>query len=58
MVVEGKPQEVIKEYAEDDQNEIKCIIMGRRGLGAIRGALGSVSFSVLHNVDLPIMLVR
>ncbi|MDO4850753.1 MAG: universal stress protein [Actinomycetota bacterium] len=58
VVVEGKPQEVIKEYAEDDQNDIECIIMGRRGLGAIRGALGSVSFSVLHNVDLPIMLVR
>lgn len=58
VVVDGKPQDVIKEYAEDEHNGVKCIIMGRRGLGAIRGALGSVSFSVLHNVDLPIMLVK
>ena len=35
-----------------------CIVMGRRGLGAIRGAIGSVSYSVLRSVDLPVLIVK
>ena len=34
------------------------IVMGSRGLGAIRGAIGSVSYGVLRASDLPIMVVK
>lgn len=33
-------------------------IMGRRGLGALRGMLGSVSFGVLRSVDVPVLTVK
>lgn len=39
----------------------KCdtIVLGRRGLGSIRGmALGSVSARLLHLTDLPVVLVK
>lgn len=44
------------EYAED--HDCDLIIMGRRGLGAIRGMLGSVSYGVLRSVDLPVLTVK
>lgn len=56
VVENGRPQEVICDYAND--NDIDCIVMGRRGLGAIRAALGSVSFAVLRGVDLPVLVVK
>lgn len=34
------------------------IAMGSRGLGAIRGAIGSVSFGVLHATDIPVLVVK
>ncbi|MEF2845422.1 MAG: universal stress protein [Eggerthellaceae bacterium] len=34
------------------------IVMGSRGLGAIRGAIGSVSYGVLRASNLPIMVVK
>lgn len=34
------------------------IVMGSRGLGAIRGALGSVSFGVLRETDIPVLVVK
>lgn len=34
------------------------IVMGSRGLGAIRGMLGSVSFGVLRNADVPVLIVK
>ncbi len=55
-VKNGKPHEVICEYALD--NNMDCIVMGRRGLGAIRGALGSVSTAVLRGVDIPVLVVK
>ncbi len=33
------------------------IVMGRRGLGALRGMLGSVSFAVLREADVPVLTV-
>lgn len=56
VVENGRPQEVICEYAME--HGIDCIVMGRRGLGAIRAALGSVSFAVLRGVDLPVLVVK
>ena len=32
--------------------------MGRRGMGALRSMLGSVSFSILQNADIPVMVVK
>ncbi len=34
------------------------IVMGSRGLGAIRGMIGSVSFGVLRNADLPVLITK
>lgn len=33
------------------------IVMGRRGLGALRGMLGSVSFAVLREAEMPVLTV-
>ena len=32
--------------------------MGRRGLGALRGMLGSVSYGVLHSAEMPVLTVK
>ncbi len=44
----------------DYANEHKCeiIVMGRRGLGSLRGMLGSVSYGVLHQADMPVLTVK
>lgn len=34
------------------------IVMGSRGLGAIRGAIGSVSYGILRSVDIPVLVVK
>lgn len=58
VVKKGAPREVICDYANDEENAIDCIVMGRRGLGGIRASLGSVSTAVLRNTDLPVMVVK
>lgn len=52
----GVPATIITEYAE--KNGIDIIVMGRRGLGAVRAMFGSVSQRVAHETDLPILLVK
>lgn len=52
----GRPQEVIS--AEANEGGYDCVVMGRRGLGALRGALGSVSYAVLRAVELPVVIVK
>lgn len=52
----GRPQEAICDEATKGGYE--CVVMGRRGLGAIRGALGSVSYAVLRMVELPVLIVK
>lgn len=52
----GSPVEGIAEYV--DNHNIDLVIMGRRGLGALRGMLGSVSYGVLRSVDVPVLTVK
>ena len=51
-----KPATGICEYAAD--NSVGMIVMGRRGLGALRAMLGSVSYAVLHECDIPVVTVK
>lgn len=55
VIKRGNPRDVICQYASE--NDIDCIVMGRRGIGGIRGTLGSVSASVLRGTDLPVLVV-
>lgn len=53
---ETAPGAQIVSYAHD--NGCDLIIMGSRGLGALRGMLGSVSSHVLREADVPVMVVK
>lgn len=53
---ETSPGAQIVAYATD--NDCDLIIMGSRGLGALRGMLGSVSNYVLRESDVPVMVVK
>ena len=46
----------IIDYAEE--NGCQLVIMGSRGIGGVRSILGSVSYNVLHNIDLPVMIIK
>ncbi len=56
VVKEGNPAMVITTFAKN--NDIDIIVMGRRGLGSVRAAFGSVSQRVAHETDLPLLLVK
>ena len=56
VVTYPSPVSGLTEYANN--HECDLIVMGRRGLGAIRGMLGSVSYGVLRNVDIPVLTVK
>ncbi|OUN88808.1 MULTISPECIES: universal stress protein [Enorma] len=55
-VIDASPVEGIANYVEN--NNIDLVVMGRRGVGALRGMLGSVSYGVLRSVDVPILTVK
>ncbi len=55
-VAHPSPVHGIIDYASSHDCDI--IVMGRRGLGAVRGLLGSVSYGVLRSVDIPVMTVK
>lgn len=52
----GKPHDAIVEFAKSEKYDL--IVMGCRGLGALRGAVGSVSYAVIHSVKIPVLLVK
>ncbi|WP_165253424.1 universal stress protein [Adlercreutzia sp. ZJ304] len=55
-VVNGSPHDSIVDYARD--LEFDCIAMGHRGMGVIRGMLGSVCYSVLQKAGVPVLVVK
>ncbi|MBQ9691436.1 MAG: universal stress protein [Eggerthellaceae bacterium] len=50
------PAHAIVEFAEHVQADI--IVIGRRGLGALAGMLGSVSYGVLRATEISVLTVR
>ncbi len=55
-IAHPSPVQAIAEYCKSQSCDM--IVMGRRGLGAIRGMLGSVSSGVLRSTDLPVLTVK
>lgn len=55
-IVASKAADGICKYAND--NSVDMIVMGRRGLGAFGAMLGSVSYSVLHQMNIPVVTVK
>lgn len=53
---ETSPGEQIVDYSIE--HDCDLIVMGSRGLGALRGILGSVSNYVLRNADIPVLVVK
>lgn len=56
LIEETHPGDQILSYAT--QHNCDLIIMGSRGLGAVRGFLGSVSTHVLRSSNIPVMILR
>ncbi len=54
-LIAGKPAEVIADVAR--ARDAEEIVIGSRGLGPLRGALGSVAYRVLHIADRPVVVV-
>lgn len=55
-VEQGKPAKRIIEYAEEHGCDL--IVMGCRGLNAVRGVLGSVSYAVLRTSPVPVLIAK
>ena len=56
LLPEVHPGDQIEKYAQE--NGCGLIIMGSRGLGALRGMLGSVSSYVLREAQVPVLVVK
>lgn len=56
VVADPSAVNAIVYYAK--KHDVDLIIMGRRGLGGLRGMLGSVSYGVLHGADVPVLTVK
>lgn len=55
-VGQGKPSKAILDFARD--NGVDLIVMGCRGLNAVAGMLGSVSYAVLRNAECPVLIEK
>ncbi|MCI8468365.1 MAG: universal stress protein [Eggerthellaceae bacterium] len=55
-IVNGSPHDAITAYC--DEGGFDAIVMGHRGLGTMRGMLGSVCYSVLHKTSKPVLIVK
>jgi nucleotide-binding universal stress UspA family protein len=56
-LLEGSPAPAILELAR--RREVDLIVVGSRGLGAVKGALlGSVSSEIIHHADRPVLVAR
>ncbi len=55
-VMIGDPKEMISKHI--NAGDYDLVVMGRRGLGAFKGLIGSVSQRVLRDVKAPVMLIR
>lgn len=55
-IANPSPVQGIAEYAENHGCDL--IVMGRRGLGTVRGMLGSVSYGILRATDIPVLTVK
>ena len=53
---QGKPSKAILDYAEE--HKVDLIVMGCRGLNALAGMLGSVSYGVLRSADVPVLIAK
>lgn len=60
LIVEAQlapsPVDGITSYASEHGCDL--IVMGRRGLGTLRGMLGSVSYGVLRTSEIPVLTVK
>lgn len=56
LLEETVPGEQIVTYAAE--HDCDLVVMGSRGLGAIRGIIGSVSSYVLREADVPVLIVK
>jgi nucleotide-binding universal stress UspA family protein len=54
-LVEGSPAEALVRAAQ--ARDAEEIVVGSRGLGGIRAAIGSVSYALLHEADCPVVVV-
>jgi nucleotide-binding universal stress UspA family protein len=56
-VLEGKPAQMIINYVK--RNAVDLIVIGTHGYSGIKRLMfGSVALQVLHNSDVPVLLVR
>ena len=56
-LLEGSPVEAVLELARS--RNVDLIVVGSRGLGAVKGSLlGSVSSAIVHHADRPVLVAR
>jgi nucleotide-binding universal stress UspA family protein len=56
-LLEGSPAQAVLELARS--RDVDLIVVGSRGLGAVKGALlGSVSSEIVHHADRPVLVAR
>ncbi len=56
LIADSSAVDALVYYAK--KHDADLIVMGRRGLGGLRGMLGSVSYGVLHGADIPVLTVK